>query len=137
MLEENYMAALIIRLPDGKHERLKDLARARKQSVTKLFDEMATVLLAEYDAETRFHVARGAWCGQDRARAATAGEGPRRKENAALRLSSPRKSGSKTFKSCFTPARRGSRRSCGRGRAPAGRARPAPGPRAPSPPPGP
>jgi len=27
------MAALIIRLPDGKRERLKDLARARKQSV--------------------------------------------------------------------------------------------------------
>src|SRR5437879_9131083 len=54
MLEENYMAALIIRLPDGKRERLKDLARARKQSVTKLFDEMATVMLAEYDAETRF-----------------------------------------------------------------------------------
>ncbi|OGA64155.1 MAG: hypothetical protein A3G81_01635 [Betaproteobacteria bacterium RIFCSPLOWO2_12_FULL_65_14] len=48
------MAALIIRIPDGKRERLKDLARARKQSVTKLFDEMATVLLAEYDAETRF-----------------------------------------------------------------------------------
>ena len=42
---EDYMAALIIRLPDGKRERLKDLARARKQSVTKLFDEMATVLL--------------------------------------------------------------------------------------------
>ena len=56
------MAALIIRLPDGKRERLKDLARARKQSVTKLFDEMATVMLAEYDAETRFHAraARGA-----------------------------------------------------------------------------
>lgn len=56
------MAALIIRLPEGKRERLKDLARARKQSVTKLFDEMATVLIAEYDAETRFRVraARGA-----------------------------------------------------------------------------
>lgn len=56
------MAALIIRLPDGKRERLKDLARARKLSVTKLFDEMATVLIAEYDAETRFRVraARGA-----------------------------------------------------------------------------
>jgi hypothetical protein len=62
MLEENHMAALIIRLPDGKRERLKDLARARKQSVTKLFDEMATVLIAEYDAETRFRAraARGA-----------------------------------------------------------------------------
>jgi hypothetical protein len=56
------MAALIIRLPDGKRERLKDLARARKQSVARLFDEMATVLLAEYDAETRFRAraARGA-----------------------------------------------------------------------------
>ena len=56
------MAALVIRLPDGKRERLKDLARARKQSVTKLFDEMATVMLAEYDAETRFRAraARGA-----------------------------------------------------------------------------
>ena len=56
------MAALIIRLPDGKRERLKDLARARKLSVTKLFDEMATVLIAEYDAETRFRAraARGA-----------------------------------------------------------------------------
>jgi len=29
------MAALMIRIPDGKRERLKDLARARKQSVTK------------------------------------------------------------------------------------------------------
>jgi len=56
------MAALIIRLPEGKRERLKDLARARKQSMTKLFDEMATLILAEHDAETRFQVrsARGA-----------------------------------------------------------------------------
>lgn len=56
------MTALIIRIPERKRERLKDLARARKQSVTKLFDEMATVLLAEYDAETRFRTraARGA-----------------------------------------------------------------------------
>jgi hypothetical protein len=62
MLEENDMAALIIRLPEGKRERLKDLARARKQSLTKLFDEMATVLIAEHDAETRFRIraARGA-----------------------------------------------------------------------------
>ena len=56
------MAALIIRLPEGKRERLKDLARTRRQSVTKLFDEMATVLLTEFDAETRFRAraARGA-----------------------------------------------------------------------------
>ena len=62
MLQVDHMAALIIRLPEGKRERLKDLARARKQSMTKLLDEMTTVLLAEYDAETRFRAraARGA-----------------------------------------------------------------------------
>jgi predicted transcriptional regulator len=62
MPEESDMAALIIRLPDDKRERLKHLARARKQSVTKLFDEMATVLLAQYDAEKHFRAraARGA-----------------------------------------------------------------------------
>lgn len=56
------MAALIIRIPDGKRERLKELARTRRLSVTKLCDEMATVLLAEYAAETRFRAraARGA-----------------------------------------------------------------------------
>jgi len=58
------MAALIIRIPDGKRERLKDLARARKQSVTKLFDEMATVLIAEYDAETRFRARSGRGAGR-------------------------------------------------------------------------
>ena len=56
------MATLIIRLPEGKRDRLKDLAKARRQSVTKLFDEMATIMLAEFDAETRFRAraARGA-----------------------------------------------------------------------------
>ncbi len=48
------MAALIIRLPDTKRDRLKLLARARKLSVTKLIDEMTTVALAEFDAQTRF-----------------------------------------------------------------------------------
>ena len=56
------MSALIIRLPDDKHERLKQLAKARGMSVTKLIDEMATILLADYDAQTRFELraARGA-----------------------------------------------------------------------------
>ena len=58
------MAALIIRLPEGKRERLKDLARIRKLSVTKLFDEMATVLLAEFDAETRFRARAGRGAGR-------------------------------------------------------------------------
>lgn len=56
------MSALIVRLPREKRERLKQLARARAMSVNKLIDEMATILLAEFDAETRFRVrsARGA-----------------------------------------------------------------------------
>ena len=56
------MSALIIRLPDDKHKRLKQLAKARGMSVTKLIDEMATILLSDYDAQTRFELraARGA-----------------------------------------------------------------------------
>lgn len=56
------MSALTIRLPDDKHQRLKELARRRKTSVNRLIDEMTTLMLAEFDAETRFAVraARGA-----------------------------------------------------------------------------
>jgi predicted DNA-binding protein len=48
------MSALTIRLPDDKHERLKELSRRRGTSVNRLIDEMATLMLAEFDAETRF-----------------------------------------------------------------------------------
>jgi hypothetical protein len=48
------MSALIVRLPEEKRTRLKLLAKARQVSVTKLIEEMATVLLADFDAETRF-----------------------------------------------------------------------------------
>ena len=55
------MSALIVRLPEEKRARLKLLAKARQVSVTKLIEEMATVLLADFDAETRFalRAARG------------------------------------------------------------------------------
>jgi hypothetical protein len=55
------MSALIIRLPEEKRTRLKLLAKARNVSVTKLMEEMATILLADFDAETRFELraARG------------------------------------------------------------------------------
>jgi len=43
-----------LRLPDDKHARLKALARQRGTSVNRLMEEMATVVLAEFDAETRF-----------------------------------------------------------------------------------
>ena len=48
------MSALTIRLPDEKYERLKLLSKRRGTSVNRLIDEMATVLLAESDAEARF-----------------------------------------------------------------------------------
>lgn len=48
------MSALTLRLPDDKHERLRALARIRGTSVNRLLDEATTLLLAEFDAETRF-----------------------------------------------------------------------------------
>ena len=48
------MATLTVRLPDEKHERLKNLARSRNLSMNKLIEELSTVALAEFDAETRF-----------------------------------------------------------------------------------
>lgn len=48
------MSALTIRLPDDKYERLKELSKRRGMSVNRLMDEMATLLLAEFDAEARF-----------------------------------------------------------------------------------
>lgn len=50
------MATLTIRLPDDKHERLKELAKRRNISVNKLIEELSTIALAEFDAETRFRV---------------------------------------------------------------------------------
>ncbi len=50
------MSALTVRLPDDKHRRLKELSRQRKVSVSKLIDEMTTLMLADFDAETRFQL---------------------------------------------------------------------------------
>lgn len=56
------MSALTVRLPDDKHRRLRALAESRGTTLNRLIDEMATVMLAEFDAETRFRLraARGA-----------------------------------------------------------------------------
>ncbi|MDJ1172012.1 toxin-antitoxin system HicB family antitoxin [Roseofilum sp. BLCC_M154] len=48
------MATLTIRLPDEKHSRLKALAQSRGISVNKLMEELSTLALAEFDAQTRF-----------------------------------------------------------------------------------
>jgi len=50
------MAALTVRLPDEKHQRLKALAKSRGTPLNRLIDEMATLMLAEFDAETRFRI---------------------------------------------------------------------------------
>lgn len=50
------MSALTLRLPDDKHERLRALALSRGTSVNRLLDEVTTLLLAEFDAETRFRL---------------------------------------------------------------------------------
>lgn len=44
------MPKLTIRMPDGKHARLKALARSNSVSLNKLMDELATVALTNYDA---------------------------------------------------------------------------------------
>ena len=48
------MRRLTIRLSDEKHERLRELAERRKISLNKLIDELSTLALADFDAETRF-----------------------------------------------------------------------------------
>jgi HicB family len=55
------MSTLTIRIPEGKHARLRSLAKARGVSINKLIDELATVALAQHDVETRFRTlaARG------------------------------------------------------------------------------
>lgn len=55
------MSTLTIRLSDDKHARLRQLAKHRDISVNKLVEELATISIAEFDAETRFRIlaARG------------------------------------------------------------------------------
>ena len=55
------MSTLTIRIPDDTHGRLKEIARQRGMSVNKLVEELSTVAIAPYDAETRLRVmaARG------------------------------------------------------------------------------
>lgn len=50
------MSTLTIRLPDDKHERLRQLAKRRGISLNRLMDELATQALVEADAYTRFEV---------------------------------------------------------------------------------
>ena len=48
------MTALTLRLPSEKHLRLKQLAKKRGTTINRLLDEMTTLMLAEFDLETRY-----------------------------------------------------------------------------------
>jgi len=50
------MSTITLRIQDAKHERLKLYAKKQGISLNKLFDEFATVALAQFDAETRFYL---------------------------------------------------------------------------------
>lgn len=50
------MSAITLRLPDDNHQRLKVLAEIRGMSINQLLNEMTTLLLADFDAETRFRL---------------------------------------------------------------------------------
>ncbi len=50
------MSTVTLRIPDSKHERLKQYAKDKGISLNKLFDEFATIALAQFDAKTRFEL---------------------------------------------------------------------------------
>ena len=54
------MSVFTVRLAEEKHTRLRLLARAQGVSMNKLMDELATIALVLFDAESRFRVRAGA-----------------------------------------------------------------------------
>ena len=48
------MSTLTIRMPDDKHQRLKQLAESRGISINKLIEELSTIALTEFDIYNRF-----------------------------------------------------------------------------------
>lgn len=50
------MSTVTLRIQDSKHERLKQYAKDQGISLNKLFDEFATIALAQFDAKTRFNL---------------------------------------------------------------------------------
>jgi predicted transcriptional regulator len=50
------MGAFTIRLSDDKHNRLRQLAKARSITINGLIDETVTLMLAEFDAEVRYRI---------------------------------------------------------------------------------
>ena len=59
------MTALTVRLPDEKPRRRKALAKSHGTPLNRLIDEMTTLMLAEFDAETHFAVRAARGTGQE------------------------------------------------------------------------
>jgi hypothetical protein len=53
------MGALSFRLPDTKHQRLKELAKSKGMSINHLLEEATTLMLAEFDLKTQFEIRAG------------------------------------------------------------------------------
>ena len=51
------MSVVTLRIPDEKHVRLKQLAANRNNSINRLFDELATILLVQHDVGVQFRAA--------------------------------------------------------------------------------
>lgn len=58
------MSALTVRLSDDKHNRLRQLAKARSITINGLIDETVTLMLAEFDAEVRYRIRAQRGAGQ-------------------------------------------------------------------------
>jgi hypothetical protein len=48
------MSTLTVRIPESKHARLRNLAKARGVSLNKLMEELAAVALVQHAAKLRF-----------------------------------------------------------------------------------
>jgi predicted transcriptional regulator len=48
------MTTLTLRLPDDTHARLRQLAKQRKMSLNKFIEELSTIALTQFEAETCF-----------------------------------------------------------------------------------
>lgn len=59
------MRALTLRIADDKHQRLRALAQSRGTTLNRLLDEMTTLVLADFDAETRFQLRAARGQGQE------------------------------------------------------------------------
>jgi hypothetical protein len=50
------MGEITLQIPEGEHQKLKTLSEQRGISVNQILNEMTTLLLDDFDAETRFKV---------------------------------------------------------------------------------